>query len=146
MAIKAVIDTNIWVSAILNPHGYPASLRALFEKGQFQAVISSALLEEIVDVLQRPRIMDKYLIHPDDIEELVVLIEERCETVLVTGEIAVCRDKDDNLVIETAIKGGAQYLVTRDDDIKHDETVISFLGKYGVRVTTIDYFLQYLGA
>ena len=35
MAIKAVIDTNIWVSALLNPCGYPAQLRKAFEIGSF---------------------------------------------------------------------------------------------------------------
>jgi hypothetical protein len=32
MAVKVVIDTNIWVSAILNPHGFPAKLRESFNK------------------------------------------------------------------------------------------------------------------
>ena len=77
MGINAVIDTNVWISALLNPHGHPALLRASFEAGKFQAVISPPLLEELVDVLQRPRIKDKYRIRPEDIEELVVLIEER---------------------------------------------------------------------
>jgi putative PIN family toxin of toxin-antitoxin system len=117
MGINAVIDTNVWISALLNPHGHPALLRASFEAGKFQAVISSPLLEELVDVLQRPRIKDKYRIRPEDIEELVVLIEERCKTVTVMGEMTVCRDKDDNRIIETAVAGGAQYIVTRDDDL-----------------------------
>jgi predicted nucleic acid-binding protein len=32
MAVKAVIDTNIWVSAILNPHGFPSKLREGFQE------------------------------------------------------------------------------------------------------------------
>jgi putative PIN family toxin of toxin-antitoxin system len=145
MGINAVIDTNVWISALLNPHRHPALLRASFEAGKFQAVISSPLLEELVDVLQRPRIKDKYRIRPEDIEELVVLIEERCKTVTVMGEMTVCRDKDDNRVIETAVSGGAQYIVTRDDDLKRDETVIDFLAQHGISVVTIGNFLQYLG-
>jgi predicted nucleic acid-binding protein len=31
MAVKAVIDTNIWVSALLNPFGFPAKVREAFE-------------------------------------------------------------------------------------------------------------------
>ena len=143
--INAVIDTNVWISALLNPHGHPALLRASFETGKFQAVISPPLLEELVDVLQCPRIKDKYRIRPEDIEELVVLIEERCKTVVIMGEMTVCRDKDDNDVIETAVTGGAQYIVTRDDDIKRDETVIDFLAQHGISVVTVGNFLQYLG-
>lgn len=107
MGINAVIDTNVWISALLNPHGHPALLRASFEA--------------------------------------VVLIEERCKTVMLMGEMTVCRDKDDNRVIETAVAGGAQYIVTRDDDIKRDETVIDFLAQHGISVVTIGNFLQYLG-
>jgi predicted nucleic acid-binding protein len=35
VGIKAVIDANIWVSALLNPSGYPAKLRLAFEQGIF---------------------------------------------------------------------------------------------------------------
>jgi len=145
MGINAVIDTNIWISALLNPHGHPALLRSSFETGKFQAVISPPLLEELIDVLQRPRIKDKYKILSEDIEELVVLIEERCKIVMIMEEITICRDKDDNRVIETALTDGAQYIVTRDDDIKRDKTVIDFLAQHGIKVASIGNFLQYLG-
>ena len=64
MAVKAVIDTNIWVSALLNPSGYPARLRKSFEKGVFKVVVSETILEELTDVLSRPRIRDKYDVTP----------------------------------------------------------------------------------
>ncbi len=53
----------------------------------------------------------------------MILIDERAEPVLLSGDTAICRDKDDNRVIETAIKGQATFLVTRDDDIKADKKV-----------------------
>ncbi len=102
-------------------------------------------MEELIDVLQRPRIKDKYQIRPEDIEELVVLMEDKCKIVMIMEEITICRDKDDNRVIETAITGCAQYIVTRDDDIKRDKTVIDFLAQHGIRVATIGNFIQYLG-
>ena len=60
MVIKAVIDTNIWVSSLLNPFGFPAKLRKSFEEGMFHVAISEPMLEELSDVLNRPRIKDKY--------------------------------------------------------------------------------------
>lgn len=139
--VKAVIDTNIWVSSILNPFGFPARLREYFEKGNFIAVVSDPILEELSDVLSRPRIKDKYDINEDDVQELLILIEERSEHVLVSGDITICRDKDDNIVIETAIKGGASFLVTRDDDIKLDKTVSSFLSQHNITAISISKFL-----
>jgi putative PIN family toxin of toxin-antitoxin system len=142
MAIKAVIDTNIWISALLNPFGYPARIRKSFEKGVFQVVVSEPILEELADVLNRPRIREKYDVTPEDIEEILTLIEERSEHVLLSGNIEICRDKDDNLIIETAIKGKAEYLVTRDDDVKFDKKVSDFLSKYGISVTSVAKFLK----
>ena len=141
MAVKAVIDTNVWVSSLLNPFGFPAKLRKSFEEGIFHAVISESILEELAEVLNRPRIKDKYGISENDIKELLVLIEEQAEPVLLSGEITICRDKDDNLVIETAIKGQAAFLVTRDDDIKFDKAVSSFLLQNGISVISIAKFL-----
>ena len=142
MFIKAVIDTNIWISALINPFGYPAKLRKHFENGDFAAVISEPILDEIVDVLSRPKIKDKYEITPEDIRELLTLIEERAEYVLISGDINICRDKDDNLIIETAIKGETSYLVTRDDDIKLDKKVSLFLSQHGISVLTVAKFLK----
>jgi putative PIN family toxin of toxin-antitoxin system len=127
VVIKVVIDTNIWISALLNPFGYPARIKKSFEKGAFQVVVSEPILEELADVLHRPRIREKYDVAPEDIEEILTLIEERSEHVLLSGDIEICRDKDDNLIIETAVKGKAVYLVTRDDDVKFDKEVSNFL-------------------
>ncbi len=96
MAIKAVIDTNVWVSSLLNPFGFPAKLRKSFEESVFHAVISEPMLEELADVLNRPKIKNKYGITEDDIKELLILIDERAEPVLLSGDITICRDKDDN--------------------------------------------------
>lgn len=142
MAIKAVIDTNIWVSALLNPFGFPAALRKAFAEGAFQSIISEPILLELAEVLNRPRIKDKYGLTVKDIQELLILIEERSEHVLLSGNISICRDKDDNLILETAIKGQAQYIVTRDDDIKFDNNVSSFLKKYDVTIRSIAQFLS----
>lgn len=141
MAVRAVIDTNIWVSALLNPFGFPARLRKLFEEGAFQLIISEPLIEECADVLSRPRIKERYGITDGDIHELLLLIEERAEHVLLSGDVNICRDKNDDVVIETAIKGRAEYLVSRDDDIKFDKKVSSFLSQHGVSVISIARFL-----
>lgn len=146
MAVKAVIDTNIWVSALLNPSGFPAKLLTNFKDGVFHSVISEPMLAELADVLSRPRIKDKYGITDSDIEELLILIEERSEHVLLSVDVGICRDKDDNFVIETAIEGKAEYLVTRDDDIKFDKSVASFLSQHNVSVISIAKFLPLIKA
>lgn len=142
MAIRAVIDTNIWVSAILNPFGFPSKLRMSFAKGLFQPVISEPMFVELAEVLNRPRIKDKYDLATADIKELLVLIEERSEPVLLSGDVKICRDSSDNMVIETAVKGRVEYLVSRDDDLKHDGEVSFFLKQYDVSILTVAKFLS----
>lgn len=142
MAIRVVIDTNVWVSSLLNPTGYPAQLRRKWEEGKFKLVISDPLMDEFIDVLNRPRIRDKYGIKQDTILELFLLIAQRADHVSVSGGISVCRDEDDNLMIETAIKGEAAYLVTRDDDVKTDANVVSFLKGHHITVLSVSEFLK----
>jgi hypothetical protein len=142
VAIRAVLDTNIWVSAILNPSGFPADILSSFRQGDFLAVISEPIISEIADVLSRPRIKNKYGITEADILELLILIEERCEHVLLAGDIRVCRDPEDNSIIETAIKGHAPYIVTRDDDIKFDKSVEAFLTQKNVTPISTARFLK----
>lgn len=144
MAIRAVLDTNIWVSALLNPSGFPAEILNAFRRGDFLAVISEPIIAEIADVLSRPRIKDKYGITEADILELLILIEERCEHVLLSGDVHVCRDPEDNSVIETAIKGQAAYIVTRDDDIKFDKNVEAFLAQNKIAPISTARFLAML--
>jgi len=144
LALKAVIDTNVWISALLNPTGHPAKLRKAFERGSFEVVISEPILEEIVDVLCRPRIRDKYGISEEDIKELLTLIEAKAESVSISGNINVCRDKDDNFIIETAINGTAQYIVSRDDDIKLNKEITQFLLPYGISAISINHFLTFI--
>jgi putative PIN family toxin of toxin-antitoxin system len=144
MAVKAVIDTNIWVSALLNPHGFPAKILKGFKKNLFQSVVSEPMLEELVEVFRRPRIKDKYGITEDEIKELIILIEEKSEHVFPSGTLELCRDKDDNFILETALYGRVEYLVTRDDDLKFDLNVSDFLLKNGIVVISVSKFLTVL--
>ena len=115
---RAVVDTNVWVSGSLNPSGAPARILALLRQQRFTPIVSSPLLDELRDVLGRPRIGRKYGISQADIEDLIALIRRHADEVVVTGSIRLCRDPDDDVVIETALRGNADVLVTHDDDLK----------------------------
>lgn len=47
------------------------------------------MIDELVDVLYRPRIKNKYGITEADIRELIVLIEERTEYVLLSNGLII---------------------------------------------------------
>jgi putative PIN family toxin of toxin-antitoxin system len=142
MPFKILIDTNVWVSAFLNPSGYPAKIITAWLEDKIQIVISMPLLKEILDVLQRPRIQKKYQYSAEEIKTYLDLIFQRAEKIEPAGNINLCRDTRDNIVLETALSGQAKYLVTRDDDIKRDPDLIQAMSKSGIEVITVSRFLE----
>jgi putative PIN family toxin of toxin-antitoxin system len=142
MPFKILIDTNVWVSAFLNPSGYPAKIITAWLEDKMQIVISMPLLKEILDVLQRPRIQKKYKYSAEEIKTYLDLIFQRAEKIEPAGNINLCRDTRDNIVLETALSGQAKYLVTRDDDIKRDPDLIQAMSKSGIEVITVSRFLE----
>lgn len=146
MPTVVLIDTNVWVSAFINPAGSPARLHRAWLANRFQVVVSLPLLDELSDVLTRPRITRKYPIQSNDVEEFLQLLIQRSQIVVPTGTLQECRDPDDDLILETAILGRAQYAVSRDDDIKRDPDLIEHLEKHGVTVSSVQQFLTKLDA
>ena len=141
-----VIDTNVWVSAFLNRTGFPARIKEAWLNGQFEIVSSTPLLREISEVLHRPRIKDKYGLTEDEITQFTELLLRRAVLVVIGGQMTLCRDERDNMFLETAIAAGAQYLISRDDDLKGDSDLIQQMLAHGVEVITVSHFLQKLTA
>ena len=115
--IKAVIDTNILIRALIKPHGTVGPILQHLSRGDFVIVYSTPLLDELIAKLSLPRIRVKYHVELDQIEALVALIALRGERVTPNRKVKVCRDPQDNVVIETALAGGAEYVVTGDEDL-----------------------------
>jgi predicted nucleic acid-binding protein len=79
-----------------------------------------------VEKLALPRIRVKYGLDNQAIETTLALLALRGELVQPTRAARVCRDPDDNALIEAALAGGAEYVVTGDEDLlvlKKFETV-----------------------
>lgn len=131
----AVIDTNVWVSAFLNPSGFPARLVTLGKKGQFDVIVSLPLLAELAEVLCRPRIKRVRGTTDADADEFVRMVARLAHVVAVTGELHLCRDPDDDMVLETAIVGRATHVVSRDEDITRDLALQTQLKAHRIKVT-----------
>jgi uncharacterized protein len=144
VAVLVLVDTNVWVSAFINPHGYPAKLRDAWMNAQFQVVVSVPLLNEIAEVLARPRIRNKYHIDAEEISEFLRLLSARAITVVTTGHLQLCRDPDDDLILETALLGQAQYAVSRDDDMKRDQDLMAQMQAHGVTILSVQQFIERL--
>ena len=115
--MRAVVDTNILVRALIKPQGSVGPVLRRLRDGAYRLLYSESLLAELVDVLSRPRIRNKYGIGRDDVATVLTLIELRGELVMPQRRIIVCRDPKDNQVLEAAVAGRADIIVSGDDDL-----------------------------
>lgn len=145
MSIVAVIDTNVWVSAFLNPEGYPARIIEAGKHEGFLIVSAPPLLDELQEVLRRPRISKIRRSTEDEITHFVESVAAVVQLVPVLGEFNRCRDPDDDIVLETAIRGKANYVVTRDEDMTRDLDLQEHLGRFNVEILTVQQFINLLG-
>lgn len=112
--MRVVIDTNVLISAALVKDSAPRE--ALTHVMRFCTAISSKeLLSEYHNALSRPA-FDRYTSLEKRLTLLDVL-ERGSETVRITGRLRKVRDPKDDIVLETAITGGADVLVTGDKDL-----------------------------
>ena len=117
---KAVLDTNILVSAFITSRGTPAKLLHAWRAEHFDLVTSPPILIELQEALRRPKIHIRYHLSREDIHNFLTLLASA--TVLVPGTTAVSapiQDPDDLMVLATAIESQASYLVTGDKELLH---------------------------
>ena len=72
--MRAVVDTNILVRALIMPHGTVGPVLQRLRWGDYTILYSGPVLDELVDVLNRPRISRKYGLSQDDIKTVLSLI------------------------------------------------------------------------
>ena len=108
-----VCDTNVLISAAIVSQGKPRVLELVKRNGRL--LMSAAAMTELATRLQRSK-FDRYL----SVEGRRIFLDEIAavvEIVSIAGTLAVCRDVDDNAILETAIAGQADSLVTGDKDL-----------------------------
>lgn len=111
---RVVLDTNVLISAVLSPLGKPfACLDWVLENATL--IVSRELLEELETRLVRPK-FSKYV---DDARRRAFVADLGLSAVQVelSGGVTVCRDPDDNKLLEIAVAGRADCLVTGDHDL-----------------------------
>ena len=136
--LRAVIDTNVIVSALINAEGVPAAVMRALEEGRFVLVTSRAINAEILEVVRRPRLQKRY--GPTwKISTLAQMLEKRARVVVDPPPVAFSPDPNDDKFLSAAVGGKAGYLVT--GDIKD----LLSLGEYrGVRIVSPRRFLEVL--
>ena len=115
--MRAVVDASILARALIKPHGTVGPVLQRLRGGAYTLLYSEALLEELTDALGRPRIRGKYGLTDEDVETVLRLILLHGEPVTPTRRITACRDPKDNPVLEAAVAGRADVIVSGDEDL-----------------------------
>jgi putative PIN family toxin of toxin-antitoxin system len=114
--VRAVLDVNVLISAILSPTGAPARLLLAWQAGGFELVVSPSLLDELRRALAYPKV--RRLIPTAEAEAFVAwLAEVATLTPDPAGPPPVrSADPDDDYLVALAADRDA-VLVSGDHDI-----------------------------
>jgi len=122
--VRAVIDTNLFVSGLFAAEGPTYLLQELLVNNSFELAVSGKILSEIRSTLTKPHVRKKLHLTTEDISEIIDLIKEKA--FLVTDDTyqtdAIKKDPDDNKFLACAMESKAHYIVSGDNhllEIKH---------------------------
>lgn len=138
--LRAVLDANVVLSALIRPEGPPGPvLRRLLKERAFQLVISPAIAAELRRSVRYPRIRKHLPASAAELEAWISSLELIAEVVEGRTTIpAATADPDDDKYVVAELEGRADFIVSGDEHLLA-------LGDYeGVRVVNPRVFLRVL--
>lgn len=129
--LKVVLDANIFVSALINPHGKPAQILNHVFENKIRLFTSPSIIEELERVLSYSRLMKRHGLEKEELKEFISdllsimsLVEEK-KTIEV-----IMDDPSDNKYLSCALNAKADFIVSGDVHLLN-------LKEYeGIRITT----------
>ncbi len=133
--LRIVLDTNILVSAII-AEGKPRDLLKLAIQGRYLLINSKETIDEFAEVLQRP----KFKMTRNEVVKARNVFLRTGKTIKLTSKRRVVKqDPDDDIFMNTALDGKADYIVSGDPHLLA-------LSKYkGIGIVTVDGMLKKFG-
>ena len=109
---RVVLDTNILISALFW-NGNEREILLKCKKKKFQSIISLEIIKEAENVLRK-----KFNLPQEKIDEYIQMVLLFSEIVAIKGNIDVIKDDPaDNAILETAIRGHADLIITGDNHL-----------------------------
>lgn len=131
---KATLDTNILISAL----GWKGNPKKVFDKiinGEVELIISDEQFNELSEALEYP----KFHFTQEQKDRFKSLILETATVVKPVEKIDMIKeDPDDNMVLEAAVAGTVEYIVTGDPDL------LDLKEFRGIKIVTARGFLEEL--
>ncbi len=117
MALRAIPDPNVLISAVINPRGTPGRIVAAAAQGRCALVASPHLLAEVEEVLGREAL--RRWVTPDEARRFLIVLDSLVEPVPDAPRpwAAVARDRGDDYLVALARAAGADALVSGGRDL-----------------------------
>jgi putative PIN family toxin of toxin-antitoxin system len=130
---RYVFDTNVIISSVLFESGNPSkAFRYALHHGE--VLLSLEVLEELSDVFGREK-FDRF-VTSEERDEFLETFVERAIFVEIVETVQECRDPKDDKILELALNGRAEYIVSGDKDLL-------VLNPFrGVKIVTAEEFLK----
>ena len=138
--IRVVFDTNVIVSAFIQPKSPPGLLLAhVIEGAALELIRSMAILEEVSRAMHYPGVRKRIRATDEVLALRLAMLDTLSSPVDIQAEtLGVSRDTDDDKILATAVAGCADYIVTGDNDLLT-------LDEYeGIQIVTPRAFLELL--
>jgi putative PIN family toxin of toxin-antitoxin system len=129
--MRVVFDSNIFISALIIPGSQAVKAIARIFEGIDSLVLSKAIIDEVLSVLARKFSRDR-----EDISRTAIFLSELGKIVAPSKKLTVLNDDPDNRILECAIAGKVDLIVTGYKEI------LNIKEFQGIRITSLK---EYLG-
>jgi putative PIN family toxin of toxin-antitoxin system len=136
--LRAILDVNVLVSALISPSGSPARLLLAWQEGRFELIVSPALLAELRRALAYPKL--ERLIAPADADAFVAWLSR---SAVLTRDAADpppihAADPDDDYLLALAAEQRAEL-------VSGDGHLLALAGDYPIQ-RPVDFLATILGS
>lgn len=133
--LRAVFDTNVLISALIRT-GKPRELWNKVLDGKVKLVISEKLLREFNEVIVRPQF--KRYLRRNRLAKFQRILQTAEISKVKTHFPQLTEDPDDNMVVEVACSGKADYIVSGDKQL------LALKEFKGIKIVTVGEMLEIL--
>ena len=131
--MRVTVDTNVLISSLIATGGSADQVIQLVREGEMEMVLSKFILDELARVLTQKFELPAQAVQSavDRFQQLAIIVEPRAVVNVIKGK------QDDNRILECAVAGRVDYLITGDK--KH---ILPLASIQGIPIVGVAEFLQ----
>jgi len=135
--LKVVLDNDVLISALLNPHGTPAKILNHALKNRIRLSTSASIIEEQERILSYPKLVKRHGLAKEELEEFLAGLLITTSLIEKETTIKVLKESPrGNTYLSCALNGRADFIISGDEHLLN-------LGEYqGIQIISPARFLD----